>query len=106
MTMAIVYRQELALLLSRHGGGGRRAFAVGHGLQEFFLLTGAAAAAMLNLGRIRTRSKLIYVGLFAGGVAALLTVGHGHHRQPADQLDAVEKRRYAADCGPWRPASS
>ena len=45
------------------------ALAVGHGLPEFLLLFGVTAAAVLNLGRIRSRSKLIYVGLFAGGVA-------------------------------------
>ena len=71
MTMAIVYRQELALLLS----GVLAlivALAIGHGLHEFLLLMGVTTAAVLNLGRIRSRSKLIYVGLFAGGVAVLL----------------------------------
>ncbi len=76
MTMAIVYRQALALLLS-----GMVAvvvvLSVGHGLQEFFLLTGTAAAAILNLGHIRNHRKLIYVGVFAGGVAALLQLGMG-----------------------------
>ena len=33
---------------------------------------GATAAAALSLWRVRSRSKLVYVGLFAGGVAALL----------------------------------
>ena len=65
MTMAIVYRQELALLLA-----GMLALivalAIGHGLHEFLLLMGVTTAAVLNLGRIRSRSKLIYVGLFAG----------------------------------------
>ncbi|MBU4399372.1 MAG: HDIG domain-containing protein, partial [Planctomycetes bacterium] len=76
MTMAIVYRQALALLLS-----GVVAIvvvlAVGHGLQEFFLLMGTTAAAILNLGHIRNRSKLIYVGMFAGAVAVLLQLGFG-----------------------------
>ena len=76
MIMAIVYRQELALLLA-----GAVALivtlAIGHGLQGFLLLTGVTAAAILSLGRIRTRSKLIYVGLFAGAVAVLLGVGLG-----------------------------
>ena len=38
---------------------------------------GVTTAAVLNLGRIRTRSKLIYVGLFAGAVAVLLYVAMG-----------------------------
>ncbi len=73
MTMAIVYRQELALLMS-----GVLAWvvtlAVGHGLPEFILLLGTLTAAVVNLGQIRSRSKLIYVGLAAGGVAFVLGV--------------------------------
>jgi putative nucleotidyltransferase with HDIG domain len=71
MTMAIVYQQRLAMLL-----GSMMAmvvvFAVGHGLQELILLDGVVSAAVLNLGRIRSRSKLIYVGLFAGAAAVFL----------------------------------
>ncbi len=76
MTMAIVYRQELAVLLC----GVLAlvlAMAVEHGLCKFVLLMGVSTTANLSLGRIRSRSKLIYVGLFAGGVAALLTAGLG-----------------------------
>ena len=73
MTMAIVYRQELALLMS-----GLLAWvvtlAVGHGLPEFILLLGTLTAAVVTLGQIRSRSKLIYVGLAAGGVAFVLGV--------------------------------
>jgi putative nucleotidyltransferase with HDIG domain len=73
MIMAIVYRQELALLLS-----GVLSWivvlALGEGLAAFLMLFGSTAAAVLNLGQIRSRSKLIYVGLFAGGVAALLDI--------------------------------
>ncbi|MEN6404869.1 MAG: HDIG domain-containing metalloprotein [Thermoguttaceae bacterium] len=73
MIMAIVYRQELALLLT-----GMVAMivvlAIGRGLQEFLLLVCTSAAAILSLGSIRHRSKLIYVGLFAGAVATVLYV--------------------------------
>ncbi|MCE5302052.1 MAG: HDIG domain-containing protein [Planctomycetaceae bacterium] len=76
MIMTIVYRQELALLLT-----GIVAMivvlAVGHGLQEFLLLMCTSAAAILSLGSIRHRSKLIYVGLFAGAVATVLYVAIG-----------------------------
>ena len=71
MILAIVYRQELALLLA----GVTALFvvlAIGHGLEEFLLLLGTTAAAVLNLGRVRNRNKLIYVGVFAGVVAVLL----------------------------------
>ena len=71
MIVAIAYRQELALLFA-----GVVCWivvlAMGEELALFLLLFGATAAAALNLGRIRTRTKLIYVGLFAGVVAALL----------------------------------
>ena len=73
MTMAVVYRRELALLLA-----GMVvlivAMALGHGFCEFLLLLGVTTAAVLSLGRIRSRSKLIYVGLFAGAVAVVLHV--------------------------------
>jgi len=55
MIMAIVYRQELALLLV----GATSlivVLAIGHRLPEFLLLMGASTAAILNLGRIRSRS--------------------------------------------------
>jgi putative nucleotidyltransferase with HDIG domain len=76
MTAAIVYRQEFALLMT-----GILSLvivvALGQGLDEMLLLMGVATTAILNLGRIRTRSKLIYVGLFAAAVAFLLSVGLG-----------------------------
>lgn len=72
-TVAIAYRQELALLLS-----GIVAviltLAIGHGVATFLLLLGVTATAVLQLGRIRSRSKLIYVSLSASLVAFLLTV--------------------------------
>ena len=84
MTMAIVYRHGLALLLC-----GALAlivvFGTGNGLQEFLLLTGVSATAILNMGRIRNRSKLVYVGLLAASVAALLDIGLGVlDNQPLD----------------------
>jgi putative nucleotidyltransferase with HDIG domain len=76
MMMAIVYRQELAILLS-----GILALIIAltidHGLSSWIILMGVTATAVLNLGSIRTRSKLIYVGLFAGAVAALLQINMG-----------------------------
>jgi hypothetical protein len=76
MTTAIVYRLEFALLLT-----GVLSLiivmALGQGLPEMLLLMGVAATAIVNLGRIRTRSKLIFVGLFSGAVAFLMSVGLG-----------------------------
>ena len=71
MIVAIAYRQELALLFS---GVVSWIVVLGLGgdLPMFLLLFGTTAAAALSLWRVRTRSKLVYVGLFAGVVAALL----------------------------------
>ncbi len=73
MTMAMVHRQELGLLLSTVAAL-LVVLAIGHGLPDFLLLAGVATAAVLNTGRIRNRSKLIYVGLAAGGVALLINL--------------------------------
>jgi putative nucleotidyltransferase with HDIG domain len=90
MTMAIVYRQELALLLAGVVAM-VVAMAVGHGLREFLLLLGVAIAAVLSLGRIRSRSKLIHVGLFAGSVAALLYVVMGMIEDQPLSLSLLER---------------
>lgn len=71
--VAIAYRQELALFLSAVAAL-MLALALNHGLFTFLLLFGSTVAAVLHLGVIRTRSKLIYVGLATGLVAAVLTV--------------------------------
>jgi len=82
--VAIAYRQELSLLFS-----GVLALivviALGHGVGSLLLLTGVTAAVVLQLGRIRNRSKLIYVGFFAGLVAFLLRAVVGVlDNQPVD----------------------
>jgi len=74
MTVSIVYHQELALLLSA-AVGMIVVFSVGAGLAEFVILMAACATGVFLVSRIRSRSKLIYVGLTAGLVAMLTTVG-------------------------------
>jgi len=74
MTVALTDRSELALLLSAVLAF-ILAVATGHGLHEFLLLMSITTIANLNVGRIRSRAKLIYVGLAAGGVAVLLDIG-------------------------------
>ncbi|OHB78382.1 MAG: hypothetical protein A2V98_03230 [Planctomycetes bacterium RBG_16_64_12] len=76
-TVAIAYRRELALLFT----GVVTAILVlglghgfGHGLGPFLILMGVAAAAILQLGRIRNRSKLVHVAAFAALAAFLLTI--------------------------------
>ena len=71
--IAIAYRQELALLLS---GVLVIVLVLGLGqdLGALLLMMGVTAAAVLQSGRVRTRSKLIYVGFFTGLAAFGLTV--------------------------------
>ncbi len=96
MTMAIVYRRQLALLMAGVVAM-VVAMAIGHGLREFLLLLGVTAAAVLSMNRIRTRPKLIHVGLFAGGVAATLYMILGLiDEQPLDLLMVKNAARNAA----------
>ncbi len=75
-TMAIAYRRELALLLSASVAL-IVAVSTGQGLAEFVILLASAAGPILLVGRIRSRTKLLYVGLGSGAVAALTTIGIG-----------------------------
>ncbi len=72
-TIAIGYRREMALMLTAIVSL-VLAMALGHGLAVLLLLLGVSTTAIVQLGRIRNRSKLIYVGLIAGLVAFPLTV--------------------------------
>ncbi|MFM7205268.1 MAG: HD family phosphohydrolase [Planctomycetaceae bacterium] len=74
LTVAIAYDEDLALLFTA-----QVALVVveglGWGLASYITLTSAAAAMVFWTGRIRSRSKLIYVGLWAGAVATLTQLG-------------------------------
>ena len=74
--VAIVYSQEIAMLFS-----GMVAMvlvlAIGLGLGEMIMLLSVTASAIFQLNSIRSRSKLIYVGLFSGLIAVLLTLAIG-----------------------------
>ena len=73
MIAAIAYRRETALLFC-----GALAMIValgtGRGLPELALLIGVCTTAILQLGQVRSRDKLVYVGLAAGIVAFLLHI--------------------------------
>jgi len=73
MTLSVAYGRELAMLFCVSLAL-TLAVTVGHTLGSFILLTGVMAAAILLLRRVRTRTKLIQVGLFAGLAAFALTV--------------------------------
>ncbi len=74
MTVAIAYNQELALLLSA-ALSLVVVIALGQGLPAYVTLLSASAAAIFLLGRIRSRTKLIYVGISSAAIAMLTFVG-------------------------------
>jgi hypothetical protein len=76
MIVAIAYEQEIALLLSA-AITLVSAIALGYGLSESVVMLAATAGAILLLGRVRSRSKLLSVGFLAAAVAALTTLGVG-----------------------------
>ena len=73
MVTTIAYSRELALLLSASLTV-IMALAIGHDLRDLLLQLGVVTAAVLLLTDIRSRSKLIKVGMMTGLVALLLTV--------------------------------
>jgi len=76
MTLSIAYHQELALLISS-AVILVVVLSLGHTIVEFVILTGAVAVAVLLLRSVRTRIKLLNVGVLAGAAAALTTLGIG-----------------------------
>ena len=76
MTVAIAYEQEIALLLSASVTL-ITVVALGHDLADAIVLLAATAGTILLLGRVRSRSKLLWVGFWAAGVAAMTTFGVG-----------------------------
>ena len=74
MTVAIAYDEDLALLLAAEVAL-VVVVGLGRGLADHVTLSAAAAAMVFWMGRIRSRSKLIYVGLWAGAVAFATQIG-------------------------------
>lgn len=68
MTISIVYRQEFALLVTACVSLAI-VLTTGSGLIAFVTITATCSAATLSMNRIRSRNKLIFVGLWAGVVA-------------------------------------
>ncbi|MFM8413842.1 MAG: HD family phosphohydrolase [Planctomycetota bacterium] len=93
MTIAIAYDEDLALLLAAEVAL-VVVLGLGRGLPEYVTLAAAAAAMVFWMGRIRSRSKLIYVGLWAGAVAMLTQVGANLlHERPFDLQMVYEAGR-------------
>jgi putative nucleotidyltransferase with HDIG domain len=76
MTMAIAYGREVALMLSL-AVAVLAALALGQGLPGFLVLAGSSAIAVTLCGEIRSRTRLITIGLIVGLGAAALSFGAG-----------------------------
>ena len=74
MTVAIAYEEDLALLMAAEVAL-VVVVGLGRSLGDYVTLTAAAAAMVFWMGRIRSRSKLIYVGLWAAAVAFATQIG-------------------------------
>jgi putative nucleotidyltransferase with HDIG domain len=75
MTVAIVYNQELALLLTAALVLIVSVVVLDGDISVFITLMSGAATAILLVGRIRSRSKLIYVGMASAVVAMMTELG-------------------------------
>jgi len=86
MAMAIAYRQELSLLLTA-AVTLLVVLSIGQGLQGAVIAMAATAGAILQLGSVRSRSKLLIVGACSGGIVMLTTLGVGTlNEQPLSAL--------------------
>lgn len=74
MILSIAYHRELALLFSA-AATVIVVVTTGQGLSEFMILYATVASAILLVGSIRNRRKLIYVGIAVGLVALSTTIG-------------------------------
>ncbi len=74
MTMTITFGRQVALLITTCIGL-CVTLALGLDIGEFVTLCSGTCAVVLLLGRIRTRTKLIYVGLAAGVIVAMTHLG-------------------------------
>ena len=74
MTAAIAYEQEVALLLSTVIAVVVVA-SLGFGFTEFTIYVAGMATAILCLRHVRSRTKLIYVGLTAAAVSGVAAIG-------------------------------
>jgi cyclic-di-AMP phosphodiesterase PgpH len=97
MTIAVAYQQELAMLLSA-AVALVVVFLAGFGMTSFVTLTATVSVAILLLGRVRSRRKLIYVGLTAGIASALTSLGVNTLTGPAPTMPIVITALW---CGLW-----
>ncbi|MCP4190901.1 MAG: HDIG domain-containing protein [Planctomycetaceae bacterium] len=76
MTVVILYQQELALLLSASVAV-VCVLSLGYGLMDLVMILASMATAILLLRHVRSRTKLIYVGLLTAVATFFTAIGVG-----------------------------
>lgn len=76
ITAVVVYGRELAILLLTAACVGITLF-TGNDLAELVSMTAAALSGILLLGHLRSRTRLLYVGLLVAGITAMTVIGVG-----------------------------
>ena len=76
MTLAIVSRRELAFMLSL-AVALVIALSLGQRLYELMVLTASVSGPVIMLNRVRSRTKLIYVGLYGAVITFVAVLGVG-----------------------------
>jgi cyclic-di-AMP phosphodiesterase PgpH len=76
MTLAIVSRRELAFVLSL-AVALVIALSLGQGLYELMVLTASVSGPIIMLNRVRSRTKLIYVGMYGAVITFVAVLGVG-----------------------------
>ena len=74
MTISIAYRQEMAFLLASLVSF-VATMSIGQGMSEFVTMISTTAVAALMCGTIRSRTRLVYVGLAAAAVGLPTAIG-------------------------------
>lgn len=74
MVVSIAYRHELALMLSA-AVALVCVFSIGQGLPELVVMVATSATASFFCGAIRSRTRLVYVGLAASAIATPTALG-------------------------------
>ncbi|MCO6458469.1 MAG: HDIG domain-containing protein [Pirellulaceae bacterium] len=99
MAVTVAYHREMALLLTASVAL-VVCLSLGESLAQFVILMASVSSAVMLLGRIRSRTRLIFVGLGAGAAATLTALGVGTLAgQPYGASDMSEWLAVGANSG-------
>lgn len=97
MIVVIVFGQELALLLSASVAL-VTIISLGYGVSELVTVIASMSTTILLLRHIRTRTKLIYVGLWTAAATFATTIGVAIMTGEVADLLLVQRAAWAAAC--------